>query len=458
MKLMADKVYFLGIGGIGMSALARYFRMKGWSVAGYDRTPTPLTAALEKDGIAVDYTDAAERIPEEFRAPDTLVVYTPAIPADSPEKNWFSSNGFKLHKRAEVLGLLSSRGKALCVAGTHGKTTTTTLLAYLLERSEVGCNAFLGGISRNYNTNLLLDEKSEYIVVEADEYDRSFLHLTPYIAAITAMDDDHMDIYGTRESMLDAFAQYASQVCSGGCIIVRKDLETDVRFRSMPVAVETYGVERQDAGYYAKNLRIEEGRYIFDYVSRDFIIDDLCLGIPGRMNVENAVLAITMALKSGVSADEIRSALPGFAGVVRRFNIHAVSGRDVYADDYAHHPEEIKATLNVAREMYSDRLLTVVFQPHLYTRTRDLCEGFAESLSLADRVILTDIYPAREEPIPGVSSEMILERLNTAGVLVPKENLLKYLDSNFEGGVLITLGAGNIDALVPGIAEWMKNR
>ncbi len=442
-----------------MSAIARYFKFRGLDVAGYDRTATPLTHELEREGIAISYEDREELIPEEYRDPlTTLLVYTPAIPQDSPEKLWFMEHGFTLHKRAEVLGLLSNGGKALCVAGTHGKTTTTTLLAYLLDNSTVGCSAFLGGISRNYGTNLLQSSKSEYIVVEADEFDRSFLHLTPYIAAITAMDADHLDIYGTKEAMQDAFAQYASQVRSDGRIIVKSGLESNPRFASMPLPVESYGVESPTATYHTENLRIVDGLYEFDYIGCDLRIEGLRLGIPGRMNVENATLAITMALRCGATPEEIRVALPNFKGVERRFNIHAVAGEDLYADDYAHHPAEIAATISLVREMWCNKPLTIIFQPHLYTRTRDLYKEFAESLNRADRVILTDIYPAREEPIPGITSEIILERLTIPAILIPKERVVEYLRENFEGGVVVTVGAGNIDTIIPDMAAWMRER
>lgn len=453
-----DSVYFLGIGGIGMSALARYFKVNGYAVAGYDRTRTPLTLALEEEGIMVNYTDQVAEIPFQYRNPaTTLLVYTPAIPADNLQLGWFVGHAFVPHKRAEVLGMLSRAGKALCVAGTHGKTTTTTILTYILQSSHVGCSAFLGGIARNYNSNLVLNSSSEYIVVEADEYDRSFLHLEPWIAAITAMDNDHMDIYGTRESMLEAFAQFASQRRDGGALFLKSGLELQGEAASRAKVDGWYGVEN-DADYCAKNLRIVDSKYEFDYVSPEVTIEGVRLGIPGRMNVENAVIAITIALRCGVTPDEIRECLPDFKGVVRRFNIHVDSENGIYVDDYAHHPEEIKATLGVAREMWSDKKLTVIFQPHLFTRTRDLYVEFAQALSLADKVILTEIYPAREEPIEGVTSEIIMERLTTEKVLVKRDELLDYLAKDFDGGVLLTVGAGNIDQLIPHITEWMKHR
>lgn len=451
-------VYFLGIGGIGMSALARYFKVKGFAVAGYDRTKTPLTQKLEQEGILVNYTDQASEIPFQYRGLETtLLVYTPAIPKDNVQLNWFLEHGFTPHKRAEVLGMLSRMGKALCVAGTHGKTTTTTMLTYLLQSSHVGCSAFLGGISMNYNTNLVLNPDSEYIVVEADEYDRSFLHLEPEMAAITAMDNDHMDIYGTREAMLEAFAQFASQVRDGGALYLKRGLELQGESASKAKVTGSYGVE-SGADYEARNLRVVNSQCMFDYYSPECEMEGLCLGVPGRMNVENVTVAITMALKCGVTPQEIREALPNFKGVVRRFNVNAVSDAGVYVDDYAHHPEEIKATINVAREVWPNSKLTIIFQPHLYTRTRDLYVDFAKSLSQADKVILTEIYPARELPIEGITSEIILDRLSCEKVLVEKANLMTYLDANFDGGVLITVGAGNIDQLIPHITLWMKSR
>lgn len=453
-----EYVYFLGIGGIGMSALARYFKVKGYSVAGYDRTKTPLTQTLEQEGIMVNYTDQIAEIPFQFRdKKSTLLVYTPAIPADNVQLNWFLNHGFVPHKRAEVLGMLSKMGKALCIAGTHGKTTTTTMLTYLLQSSHVGCSAFLGGISKNYNTNLVLNPNSDYIVVEADEYDRSFLHLEPEMAAITAMDDDHMDIYGTRSAMLDAFAQFASQVRDGGKLYLKSGLELQGEYASLAKVNGSYGVE-SGADYEARNLRIVDSKFEFDYYSPDCQIPGIRLGVPGRMNVENVTIAITMALQCGVTPDEIRESLPKFQGVVRRFNLHVDSANAKYVDDYAHHPEEIKATINVAREIWPESKLTVIFQPHLYTRTRDLYVDFAKSLSLADKVILTEIYPAREEPIEGITSDIILDRLTTEKVLVQKSELMGYLEKNFDGGVLLTVGAGNIDQLIPEIIEWMKWR
>lgn len=444
-------VYFLGIGGIGMSALARYFKAGGYRVAGYDRTPSALTEKMrQEEGMLIGYRDDEEEVPEEFRdVQTTLVVYTPAVPSDNRQMTFFKQLGFELHKRAEVLGMISRKGKAICVAGTHGKTTVSTLTAYLLHRSHVGCQAFLGGISVNFGSNLLLED-SPYVVIEADEFDRSFLHLTPELAVITSMDEDHLDIYGNRANLAEAFGAFARRVVPGGRLFLKRGLELP------QVRVEAdYGMEA-DAACRAEHVRIERGQYVFDYCGRNVSIKDLVLGIPGKLNVENAVAAITLALEAGVSPEEIREALPEFKGVVRRFNIHVRGEKRLYIDDYAHHPREIEATLRSVREMWQELPVTVVFQPHLFSRTKDFYHAFAESLSLADRVILLDIYPARELPIPGVTSEMIRKELTVPGTIKSKEELLQCLATDFEGGILITMGAGDIDRLVGKIAEMWK--
>ena len=436
-------IYFVGIGGIGMSALARYFRQKGYRVGGYDRTPSALTERLSLEGIAVNYRDEEEEIASEYRdKADTLVVYTPAVPADSRQLCWFKEAGFVLHKRSEVLGLLSRTGKALCVGGTHGKTTTTTLLAFLLDASHVGCNAFLGGISRNFSTNLLTDEKSEYIVVEADEFDRSFLQLTPYVAAITAMDEDHLDIYGNKANLIDAFEAFAARTVPEGKVFIKKGLSLEKS------KVSGYYAVGEVTDNYSDNLRVEGVQYVFDYHGQKAEIKDLRLGVPGRMNVENATLAITIALEAGVRPEEIREALPRFKGVMRRFNIHS-EGKVVYIDDYAHHPQEIEAVLRAVREMWPEKRLTVAFQPHLYSRTNDLQAGFAKSLDIADEVILLDIYPAREMPIPGVTSAVILDKLNVPAHIVAKGEFPKFVEQNVGEGIFMTVGAGDIDRFVP---------
>ena len=446
-------VYFVGIGGIGMSALARYFKAIGCHVAGYDRTPSALTEKMKQgERIEVNYRDEEAEIGLRYRdKANTLVVYTPAIPQDSKQLNYFRSNGFSLHKRSEVLGLLSRTGKALCVAGTHGKTTTTTLLAFLLKNSRIGCNAFLGGISMNFGTNLLIDRYSEYIVVEADEFDRSFLHLSPYIAAITAMDEDHLDIYGNKANLIEAFEEFAERTREEGKILLKAGLKLE---RS---EVDGYYAIEGVTDNYSDHLRVQGSHYIFDYHGHKAEIKDLVLGIPGRMNVENATLAITMALEAGVRPDEIRKALPEFRGVLRRFNIHT-SGAVLYIDDYAHHPREIEAALKAVREMWPEKKLTVAFQPHLYTRTRDFQSEFAHSLNIADQVILLDIYPAREIPIPGVSSEIILNKLNVPACIIPKEEFPKFVDQNVKDGIFMTVGAGDIDRFVPVFTQMFGGR
>ena len=446
-------VYFVGIGGIGMSALARYFKAIGCHVAGYDRTPSALTEKMKQgERIEVNYRDEEAEIGLRYRdKANTLVVYTPAIPQDSKQLNYFRSNGFSLHKRSEVLGLLSRTGKALCVAGTHGKTTTTTLLAFLLKNSRIGCNAFLGGISMNFGTNLLIDRYSEYIVVEADEFDRSFLHLSPYIAAITAMDEDHLDIYGNKANLIEAFEEFAERTREEGKILLKAGLKLE---RS---EVDGYYAIERVTDNYSDHLRVQGNHYIFDYHGQKAAIKDLVLGVPGRMNVENATLAITMALEAGVRPDEIRKALPEFRGVLRRFNIHT-SGAVLYIDDYAHHPREIEAALKAVREMWPEKKLTVAFQPHLYTRTRDFQSEFAHSLNIADQVILLDIYQAREIPIPGVSSEIILNKLNVPACIIPKEEFPKFVDQNVKDGIFMTVGAGDIDRFVPVFTQMFGGR
>lgn len=442
-------VYFIGIGGIGMSALARYFKANQYRVAGYDRTPSLLTDKMaSEEGIAVNYRDDEVEIAQEFRdKEDTLVVYTPAIPKDSSQLNFFKKSGFTLHKRAEVLGLLSRSGKAICVAGTHGKTTVSTMTAFLLHQSAVGCNAFLGGISMNFGTNLLINRNSPYVVIEADEFDRSFLHLHPEMAVITSMDNDHMDIYENRKNLLEAFSQFASQVRpDGGKLFLKKGLSLEAAKVS-----GYYGVDTM-ADCYSDHLRVIDGYYLFDYHGK-VEMQGLILGVPGRVNVENATAAITLALEAGVTPEEIRAALPEFRGVVRRFNIHVNTEQKMYIDDYAHHPKEIEATLTSVKEMWPHKKLTVVFQPHLYTRTRDFYPEFAKSLSIADRVILLDIYPARELPIPGVTSEMIREQITVPAEILSKEALLEYIGTQFDEGIIMTVGAGDIDRMISTISQ-----
>ena len=446
-KVVSDaikQVYFLGIGGIGMSALARYFKACGYAVAGYDRTPSDLTEKMRtEEGIGVNYKDEVDEIPHAFRdVRSTLLVYTPAVPQDNRQMLFFKAQGFELHKRAEVLGMISRLKKAICVAGTHGKTTVSTMTAFLLHHSRIGCSAFLGGVSVNFGSNLLLNHESPYVVIEADEFDRSFLHLSPALAVITSMDNDHLDIYQDRSHLLEAFEAFGNKVVPGGRLFLKQGLV-------LPKAcVEaTYGVDGE-ADCRAEHLRMQEGKYLFDYYGRGVVMKDLCLGVPGRLNVENAVAAITLALEAGVQPDEIRAALPLFRGVLRRFNIHYNEGGRIYIDDYAHHPREIEATLRSVREIWQDKKMTVVFQPHLYSRTKDFYLEFAHSLNLADEVILLDIYPARELPIPGVTSELIGRHMTVPVRMLHKEELVDYIGSHFRDGILITMGAGDIDRLV----------
>lgn len=450
-------VYFIGAGGIGMSALVRYFLSKGKTVGGYDRTPTELTRKLEEEGASIHYEDNVEGISQDFLdAQTTLVVYTPAIPAEHKELTFFRQQGFEVQKRAQVLGMLTRTERGLCVAGTHGKTTTSTLAAYLLDHSHVGCNAFLGGISKNYGTNLLLSDTSDFVVIEADEFDRSFHWLTPYASVITATDSDHLDIYGDHAAYVESFRKYTSLIRPDGYLIVKKgiDLTPDVQ---PGVTVYTYATNEGD--FHATNIHTGNGEITFDYVSPLGNINGIRLGVPVYVNIENGIAAMALAQIAGATADEIRAAMPGFRGVDRRFDFKLKNDRIVFLSDYAHHPAEIRLSVYSMRMLYPDRKITAVFQPHLYTRTRDFYKDFADSLSLLDEVILLDIYPAREEPIAGVSSRLIYDHLRP-GIeksLCHKEDLLDTL-RNKKLDVLITLGAGDIDNYVPQIYEILKDR
>ncbi len=450
-------VYFIGAGGIGMSALVRYFLSKGKTVGGYDRTSTELTRKLEEEGASIHYEDNVEGISQDFLdAQTTLVVYTPAIPAEHKELTFFRQQGFEVQKRAQVLGMLTRTERGLCVAGTHGKTTTSTLAAYLLDHSHVGCNAFLGGISKNYGTNLLLSDTSDFVVIEADEFDRSFHWLTPYASVITATDSDHLDIYGDHAAYVESFRKYTSLIRPDGYLIVKKgiDLTPDVQ---PGVTVYTYATNEGD--FHATNIHTGNGEITFDYVSPLGNINGIRLGVPVYVNIENGIAAMALAQIAGATADEIRAAMPGFRGVDRRFDFKLKNDRIVFLSDYAHHPAEIRQSVYSMRMLYPDRKITAVFQPHLYTRTRDFYKDFADSLSLLDEVILLDIYPAREEPIAGVSSQLIYDHLRP-GIeksLCHKEDLLDTL-RNKKLDVLITLGAGDIDNYVPQIYEILKDR
>lgn len=450
-------VYFIGAGGIGMSALVRYFLSKGKKVGGYDRTPSDLTEKLIEEGADIHYEENIEFIPEECKSKNsTLVIFTPAIPQEHKELVYFKENGFEILKRAQVLGMITHTEKGLCVAGTHGKTTTSTMTAHLLHQSHVGCNAFLGGISKNYKTNLLLSETSEYVVIEADEFDRSFHWLTPFATVITAVDSDHLDIYGTREAYLESFNKYTSLITPGGYLIAKKGIELSPRVKES-VNVFSYGISEGD--FRAENIRIGNGEIIFDYVSPLGNINDIQLGVPVYVNIENGVAAMALAQIAGVTDEEIKKAMPTFGGVDRRFDFKIKEDNMVFLSDYAHHPAEIKQSISSIKALYPEKKVTVIFQPHLYTRTRDFYKEFAASLSLADEIILLDIYPARELPIEGVSSQLIFDCLeNKASAIMCKKEDLADIIANRKIEVLITLGAGDIDNMVPQIYNILKNK
>ncbi len=450
-------VYFLGAGGIGMSALERYFLACGKAVAGYDRTETPLTRALSAEGAQLHYEDNPELIPAGFRdAASTLVVLTPAIPADHKEWEWFRQKGFVIKKRAEVLGLLTRSMKGLCVAGTHGKTTTTAMTAHLLHQSHVGCNAFLGGITKNYGTNYLFSKESPYVVIEADEYDRSFHHLRPFASVITSTDADHLDIYGTEEAYIEAFRHYSTLIQPGGALIVH----TGLKLKPEPGEdVRLYSYGRADGDFHAESLRIGGGRIVFDLVSPIENVSDVELGVPVSVNIENGIAAMALAQLAGARADELRAAMATFGGVDRRFDFKIKRDDLVFLSDYAHHPEEIRQSILSVREVFAGRRLTAIFQPHLFTRTRDFYREFADSLSLLDEVILVDIYPAREKPIPGVTSQLIYDNLrpDMKRRLVQKEELPAIVQ-NERFDVLIVLGAGDVDDYVPELTQILLSR
>jgi UDP-N-acetylmuramate--alanine ligase len=451
-----SNIYFLGIGGIGMSALARYFSQTGKNVAGYDRTPTPLTRQLSAEGILIHYDDSVDLIPQDFNDPHkTLVILTPAIPRDHSEYNYLKDNGFEIIKRSQMLGLITSGHKTVAVAGTHGKTTVSTMIAWIMSNSKAGCSAFLGGISKNFNGNLVTRENSEWMVTEADEFDRSFLQLHPYAGVITAMDPDHLDIYGNAESMFEAFNSYAGQIDRNGILLMKEGLPLDEKVRP----AHTYTYSLSGAGdFHAINIRLENRRYTFDLKGPFASIQDISLEHPGVVNVENAVAASAVCTLLGVDDNTIRESLARFSGILRRFDYQIKTEDLVYIDDYAHHPREIEATLVSVRKLYPDKKITGIFQPHLYTRTRDFAEGFARSLSLLDRLILLDIYPARELPIEGVQSEMIFRDVTIKNkVLCKKEDVLSLLEKS-QIEVLITLGAGDIDKLVVPIRQLLLKR
>jgi len=451
--------YFLGIGGIGMSAIARYFNHLGIKVMGYDKTPTALTNELIKEGIDIHFEDLGEKISNfEFRISNLLVILTPAIPANHQEWAWFKNNGFAILKRSQVLGLISQNHQTIGVAGTHGKTTTSTLIAHILKQSSVDCSAFLGGISTNYNTNLLLANQpinqsinQPIVVIEADEFDRSFLTLYPTISIITSTDADHLDIYGVHNELKKSFLDYTNRLVNGGTLIIKKELDL---INDISVNHITYSIE-SEADVYAKNIVITKGNYNFDLVYKGTEINNLQLGIPGLHNVENAVAACAACIMSGVTESELRDALLGFKGVKRRFEYIIKTNSQIYIDDYAHHPEELRAIISSVKNMFSANEIVVAFQPHLFSRTRDFVDGFAESLSLANEVFLLDIYPARELPIEGITSKIIFDKLTCKKHLVSSSELLEAVKTN-QPKVFLTLGAGNIDLLINPIKEILE--
>lgn len=448
-------VYFVGVGGIGMSAIARFFNALGKNVAGYDKVSKPLTTELINEGIKIHFDDNISNIPEDFKSNETtLVIYTPAIPKNLKEYNFFLQNNFVIKKRSEVLGMLSREQKCLAVAGTHGKTTITTMISHFMRQSRMGCNAFMGGISKNYKTNFLADKDSKCIVVEADEFDRSFLQLNPQIAVISAVDADHLDIYSDKDDLKNSFRDFVNRINPGGKLVIKEGLEFDIPNRD-DIEVYTYALNK-DSDFKTENIRIENGLYVFDFVGINGRINNLKLGLPGLLNVENAVAAIALATLSGVHNDEIFNSISRFKGIERRFDYQINRDDLVYIDDYAHHPEELKASINSVKELFKNKKITGIFQPHLYSRTRDFVNEFAQSLDLLDEVILLDIYPAREEPIPGISSEIIFEKIkNQNKTLCSKSELLEIL-KNKNPEVLMTLGAGDIDEFIEPIKEMFS--
>ncbi len=450
-------VYFLGIGGIGMSALARYFLHSGIFVAGYDRTPSPLTEKLIQEGALVHYEEDVDSIPSPCkRASSCLVVYTPAVPDEHKELAFFRNNGFEIQKRAQLLGTITRAHKALCVAGTHGKTTTSTMAAHLLHQSPVGCNAFLGGISKNYGTNYLLSHDSEYVVIEADEFDRSFHWLTPFASVITATDPDHLDIYGTEEEYVESFNKYSSLIAPGGYLIVHMGLKMTPHVQE---GVKIYTYSRTEGDFHAENVHIGNGEISFDYVSPFGNIQNINLGVPLSVNIENGIAAMALAQIAGVNADDIRRSMDSFKGVDRRFDFHVRRDDVVYLSDYAHHPEEIRQSILSLKQLYEGRHIKAIFQPHLYTRTRDLYKEFADALALLDDVVITDIYPARELPIEGVTSKLIYDHLpsHTKKRMCRKEDIPDIVrQGDFD--VLVTLGAGDIDDYAAEITNILNEK
>lgn len=449
-------VYFVGVGGIGMSAIARYFLKRGLVVAGYDKTPSDLTRHLEKEGVLIHYEENVDEIPFACKRPEScLVIYTPAIPETHQELCFFRENGFEIQKRAQVLGTLTQSHKGLCVAGTHGKTTTSTMCAHIMHQSQLDCNAFLGGISKNYGTNYILSD-SDFVVIEADEFDRSFHWLRPWMSVITSTDPDHLDIYGTKEAYLESFRHYSELIQPGGALIIHRGLEMTENLQD---GVKRYDYSLSEGDFHAENVRIVNGGITFDFISPIESVKDVELGQPIPINIENGIAAMAMAQLNGCTADELRYGMKTYGGVDRRFDFKIKSENLVFLSDYAHHPKEIYQSAKSIRELYKDKHITAIFQPHLYTRTRDFYKDFAEALSQLDEVILTEIYPARELPIEGVTSQLIYDNLKE-GVkkeMIQKAQVLDYVKTH-EFEVLVILGAGDLDNMVPQITTNLKSK
>lgn len=445
-------VYFVGAGGIGMSALIRYFLSKGKRVAGYDKTPSALTEQLNREGAAIHYEDRVELIPQAFRHPEeTLVVYTPAVPETHAELTFFRTGGFEVMKRARVLGEITNCNRGLCIAGTHGKTTTSSMLAHLLKQSSVDCNAFLGGILKNYDSNLMLSDRSDLTVIEADEFDRSFHWLTPYMAVITAVDPDHLDIYGTPQAYRESFEKFTSLIRPDGCLLMKKGIDLTPRLQP-GVRLYTYSAD-EGGDFHAEQIRIGNGEILFDFAGPEIRIPDVSLGVPVKVNIENAVAAMALAWMNGATSEQMKAAMASFAGPRRRFDFHLKKPDLVLIDDYAHHPAELKASILSVKELYAGRRVTGIFQPHLYTRTRDFAADFAASLSLLDELILLDIYPAREEPIPGVTSRIIFDRVTITDKQMCSKEQLPDVVSAGKYEVVLMVGAGDIERLVEPVRE-----
>lgn len=454
-------IYFVGAGGIGMSALERYFKAEGYKVGGYDKTPSSLTETLISEGIDIHFEDDIEAVDPVFKNPDeTIICYTPAIPKDHGELCYFQQNGFKVMKRSQLLGIITREKRGLCISGTHGKTTTSSMVAHILKQSHIDCNAFLGGILKPYGSNFMLSAKSDLTVIEADEFDRSFHTLSPYQAVITSCDPDHLDIYGTEEAYRDSFAHFSSLVRPGGLLLKRKGIKVEMRLQE-GVRYAEYAVN-EEADYFATNIRIGNGTILFDFVAKEegIVMRDMEPGVPAPINVENATAALALCLINGCTEDEMRTALKSFEGAKRRFDFYIKRDDLVLMDDYAHHPDEIKASLNSVRLLFAGRHVTVVFQPHLYSRTHDLVEGFAEALSIPDRTILLPIYPAREQPIQGVTSEWLLNMIESNDKrCVMQSELTQCLKSLKDAGkldVVVMMGAGvDIERLLPETVECL---